>query len=422
MPDLTAIESKTIRVKLMLATAVIVLVVLAWFSVRWQLGDMLATLTQATDPNFAEIAELATRWAPGDPAAFSLKASAGEDTDASIKALEAAVRRAPSDYRWRIDLGRAYEQGDQFEKAEIQLKKAVALAPSYSSARWQLGNFYLRKEQPDAALAELKIAAENNPTYREQVYSLVWDFSGRSSVQLEKIAGGRPDMLARLAYFFAARGRAEDSLRNWNRLSEDDKAKNTPIARSIALGLFDQRHFAQALEFARQYGAETEAQPNAIANGSFEKTIGENNESRFGWQIARNDPKFDASPEGRVKRDGNRSLRATFKGFNKPTLANISQTVVVEPGRKYKLRFWVRTENLRSAGLPLVEIVNANDDKPLARSQVFPSGTNDWQELTVEVTTPIGCSGIAIRTIRAYCGEDCPITGIFWYDDFAIGD
>lgn len=93
MPDLTAIESKTIRVKLMLATAVIVLVVLAWFSVRWQLGDMLATLTQATDPNFAEIAELATRWAPGDPAAFSLKASAGEDTDASIKALEAAVRR-----------------------------------------------------------------------------------------------------------------------------------------------------------------------------------------------------------------------------------------------------------------------------------------------------------------------------------------
>jgi hypothetical protein len=93
---------------------------------------------------------------------------------------------------------------------------------------------------------------------------------------------------------------------------------------------------------------------------------------------------------------------------------------VVVPGNKYRLSFWVRTENLKSAGGPVLDIVNANDDKLIAKSAVFPTGSNDWQEMTVEFEAPANCSGISIRTARAYCGEDCPIIGTFWYDDFQL--
>ena len=420
MQDLVVIDSKNLKTGGILAAVVIAVLVFGWFSVRWQLGNLLATLTQTSDPNVTAIADLAIRLAPSDPSAYSLKAAAGEDPLNSVNALEQAVRRAPFDYRWRTELGRAYEQNGQIEQAEIQLKKAVELAPSYSSARWHLGNFYLRQEQEEKAIAELKIAAENNPIYRDQVFSLAWDYFDKDAGKIENLAGDRPDLRARLAYFFAARGRAEESLRNWNRLSDGDKAKNVVLARAIALGLYDQRHFPQSLDFLRQFGAENEAKPEAITNGSFETNIGETEDSRFGWQILRNDAKIDAMTDGKVKREGSRSLRVSFRSFIKPTLANIFQTVVVEPGKRYSLRFWVRTENLRSAGTPMIEIINANDDRSIARSPALATGTNDWQEMSIDFAAPPGCSGISIRTIRAFCGEECPITGILWYDDFEL--
>ena len=420
MQDLVVIDSKNLKSGGLLAAVIVVALVFGWFSVRWQLGNLLGTLTQPSDPNVSEIADVAIGLAPADPHAHSLKAAAAEISSASVHALEQAVRLAPFDYRWRIELGRAYEQNTQVEQAEFQLKMAVELAPSYSSARWHLGNFYLRQEQNDKAIAELRIAAQNNPIYRDQVFSLAWDYFDKDAVRMEDLAGGRPDLRARLAYFFAARGRPEDSLRNWNWLSDEDKSKNVVLARAIGLGLFDQRHFPQSLDFLRQFGAETEARPETVTNGSFETSLGEVEDSRFAWTIVRNDSKIDVTADGKVKYEGSRSLRVTFRSFIKPSLANIFQTIVVKPGQRYSLSFWVRTENLRSAGPPLIEIVNANDDSSIARSQPFSTGTNDWEKVSVDFVAPQGCSGISIRTIRSFCGEDCPLTGILWYDDFEL--
>lgn len=419
MSDLRTIDSKNLIARLAQAVLILIAIYLAWYAISWQFGNLLATLTQETDPNLTEVAAIATRWAPSDPAAHALKA-ASLDPAGAIASLETAVRNAPHDFRWRTELGSALEQDDQLVRAEEQLKIAVELAPTYAAPRWHLGNFYLRQEQLDKAFAELRLAAENDHRYREQVFSLVWDSSGRDPGQLEKIAGEKPEMLARLAYFFAARGRADDSLRNWNRLGSEDKRHNTPLARSIALGLFDQKHFPQALEFGRQYGAETDATAETVTNGGFEQPVGETNDSRFGWVIERSDPKFEAAPDSRVKREGNRSLRGTFKGYSKTSFSNLLQTIVVQPNTKYELSFWVRSENLRSSGLPILEVVNANDNNGIARSTSFSLGTDDWRRMTVDFTTPANCTGVLIRTIRDFCGEDCPITGIFWYDSFEM--
>jgi tetratricopeptide (TPR) repeat protein len=419
MHDLTAIDPRKTISRVALGLAAIFTLLFGWYSIRNQLGNLLATITSETDPNLLEIAQIAKRLAPDDPAAFALAASA-TDTLGSVEELQKAVQLASADFRWRTDLGRAYEQNGDITKAEEQLLAAVRLAPNYSYARWHLGNFYLRQEQTEKALRELKVAAENSPAYREQVFSLVWDYSGKDPAILENVAADRPDMKARLAYFFAARGRAPEALRNWNRLTDSEKQANGAIARAIAMGLFDQKHFAEALEFARQYGAETEAVAGAVTNGGFEKALTDTEESKFGWTVLRGDSKIEVAPDSRVKKTGGRGLRVNFKGFAKLTFSNVLQTVVVEPGARYRLTVFVRTENLRSAGMPMIEILSANDDKTLARSQPFATGTNDWQELTIELTVPAGTSGVTIRTIRDFCGEDCPITGLMWYDDFVL--
>lgn len=416
MQGIVAIDSKSNLARAALAGVVILALFVCWIAIRWQLGILLTTLTPPTDPNALEIGELAADWSPSDPVVLWLRAS----TTQNLELFEDAVRRSPYDYRWHMELGRAFEQNDQATRAELEIKKAVELAPSYAFAHWQLGNFYLRQGRVDEALVELKKAAEENRTYRDQVFSLAWDYFDKDPAQVEALAGDGSAARARLAYFFAARGRAEDSLRNWNLLNGDEKAEHPETAKAIAHGLFIQRRFPQSLEFSRQLGLDADALPETVTNGGFEKGLSEAADARFAWLNARADAKLDITADSRVKHDGNRSVRLVFKNYTRADLFNLFQTIAVEPKRSYRLTFWVRTEGVKSAGLPLIEIVNANLDAPLARSSVLPSGTNDWREMAVEFTTPENCSGITIRTTREICGEECPLTGTFWYDDFEI--
>ncbi|MEO7658306.1 MAG: carbohydrate binding domain-containing protein [Pyrinomonadaceae bacterium] len=420
MKDIVVIDSKGLKMRGVLIAVIVAALIFAWFAVRWQFANLLAKLTPPTDPNAAAVARLAVAWSPADPAGYSLMADAGDDPQTTINAREEAVRLAPNDHRLRTELGRAYEQNDQNDRAEIEFRRAVELAPSYGSTHWYLGNFLLRQERSEEALDELRKSADNNHLYREQVFSLAWDYFDKDPIRIEDLAGVKPEAIANLAYFFAARGRAEESLRNWNKLTEIEKSRRVAVAKAIALGLFDQRHFRQSLEFSKQYGADPDAAPEQISNPSFEKNIGESGDQRFGWQIARNDSKLDISPDNRVVHSGTRSLRMIFKGYGKPSLANLFQTVVVEPGNKYQIRFWVRTENIKSAGPPMLEVLNASDGNPIVTSLTFPDGTSNWQEFNFDFATPADCGAVSIRTVRSFCGENCPITGILWYDDFEL--
>jgi tetratricopeptide (TPR) repeat protein len=416
MQDLVVVDSKKTSVRIALGAVVVVALACGTMMVRWQLGNMLATLTRPGDPNAADVARIAQDWAPADPSASWLKATVENDP----AMFEQTVRRAPHDYRWRAEFGRALEQEDQPARAEAEFRRAVELAPSFAFPRWRLANFYLRQDRVDEALAELRKAAENNQTYREQAFSLVWDLFDKDPAMVESLAGSDGESRARLSYFFASRGRPSDALRIWNTLSEADQKDQVHLAKGMAMGLYLQRHFPESLEFARISGIDPGAVAGAVTNPTFESGLAETEDSRFGWKVVRNDPKLDVAIDQKVKNDGNRSLRVSFKNYAKPELYNIFQTVAVEPSTRYRLKLAVRTENLKSAGPPLLEIVNANDDRLVVRTQPFGTGSNDWQEIAIEFNTPENCRGINIRTARAYCGEGCPISGIFWYDGFEL--
>ena len=70
--------------------------------------------------------------------------------------------------------------------------------------------------------------------------------------------------------------------------------------------------------------------------------------------------------------------------------------------------------------MPQLQVINANNDKIITLSAPFPTGTNDWQEISIDFTAPGDCNGIVILTVRGFCGENCPLAGTIWYDDFRI--
>lgn len=419
-------DSKETKVRIALAVAILVVILFAWFAVRWQIGSMLAELTSPGQQGAAEIAKLAESLAPRDPLGHWLAATKEkedfslESIERSVEMFEDTVRLSPNDFRWWIELGRAYEQSEQPEKAEQAFKRAVQLAPSYTFPHWQFGNFYLRQNRSDEAFGELKKTTEKSVVYREQVFSLAWDYFEKDPQKLEQIIDNSPDSRATLALFYAVRGQAENALRVWNTLTDEQKAPHIESAKNIAQGLFDKRLFRQSLEFARQTGIDPEAQAETISNAGFEKFIGSSDRSLFGWQVYRGEPKIDISPDSGVRSEGQKSLRITFKAYTKPELHNVVQIVAVQPGVRYRLAFMVRTENLRSGGTPMIQVVSGTDNAALGATLPFAAGTSDWTPMSVEFTVPENTEGVVIRTVRAYCGEECPIVGTIWYDDFKL--
>lgn len=419
-------KTKSTFGRLAILGSVAVAVLLAWFGVRWEIANMLGELTSPIQPNSLEIAKAAVDLSPRDRLPRLLLAEklkedfTPESTAASIRNFEDAVRCSPYDYRSWIELGRSYEQAERLDEAETAFKHALSLAPEYTFPQWQIGNFYLRRDRVDEAFAYLTKATEKSFVYREQVFALAWDYFDQDPARVEQVAADTPETRVTLAVFYSVRGAAADALRVWNSIPEDVRARHLPILKNMTQRLYEKRHFREALELARQAGIDPDAQFETISNPSFEKAFGDAERTLFGWQLNRSDSKVEILPDANVKSDGQRGLKFNFKGFNRPGLLYLSQLTAVQPGARYRLRFMVRAENLRTGGEPVIDIVDAKNDVLLARSPRFPVGSHDWMPVTVEFAVPDGTDGIHVRTGRESCGEICPINGIVWLDAFKL--
>ena len=175
MNDDSTIKIGTLSSRAAPAVIAVIAISLAWVSIPAQFGNLLAETTSVLSPNAKEVAELARSLAGDDPQTRNMFALTRDDPNEVVEVMESSVVNAPHDPRWRIALGRAYEQTGQFEKAEIQFRKAVELAPNHSSPHWHFGNFYLRQEREEDAFTELKAATAEHAKFRQQVFSLIWD-------------------------------------------------------------------------------------------------------------------------------------------------------------------------------------------------------------------------------------------------------
>ena len=427
MPDHSfMVNARTTPGRALLLAAILAALLLAWFGIRWQVASMLAELTSPGDSDAQEIADTAVSLSPRDPFPAWLSAETHKDllrpemVDPSVLGFANTVRLGPNDYRWWVELGRVKEQAGQSAGAESAFRQAIALAPAYAFPHWQFGNFLLRAGRADEAFAEFNLASRTTLAYRDQIFGLAWDYYGHDANKLESVTADSAEVRVSLALFYAARGQAADSLRVWNTLTDEQKAANPQTARTIAQALTEKKFYRQGIQFSRQVGIDGDAEPEQVSNGGFEKALGQPDENYYGWKVERGDNKIEIASDASVKHSGNRSLKLNFRAFVKPELANPWQIVAAEPGASYELHFWARTENLRSAGMPLIQIVDPADNRLIAVSPAIASGTNDWQEISIAFKGPQDVDGFVIRVGRAYCGENCPIVGLLWLDDLTV--
>ncbi|MDH3494715.1 MAG: carbohydrate binding domain-containing protein [Acidobacteriota bacterium] len=412
--------SGSIAARFALGALILSALVFAWFTVSWQMGNMLAEITQPTDSNAEPVSEMAAGYAPGDPLAQWLKAMVAQDRSAkAYGGFETVIRLSPYDYRWWVQMGRAFEQADKLEQAAAAFDYANRMAPNYVLPKWQSGNFYLRQGDETKALEYFKVTATRDALYREQVFFIVWDYYDQNTEKLESIVGDDPAVLAGLARFYASKGMPRESVRAWNRLSKSEQAANAGVARLVSQAFYDKGFFASSIKFRNELGIEKGAAVGKIHNGGFEDEMLSGPEVLYSWRINRIDG-MRVQTNSFKKRTGKRSLEVSFAGYDKPAIYNIFQTVAVEPGATYKVSFALKTEKLVAQGAPVVEVANPMDGRVLATSKAFPGGTNDWEIYSLEFRVPEDAEGVNIRTAREYCGEGCYLKGTFWYDDFQL--
>jgi hypothetical protein len=395
----------------------------AYYGVRWLLGNTMAETARDFDT-----AESAARLSPRDPLAHLMLARLHrvtfepEELPESLRQYEQAAALAPNDYLIWMEMGRARAAAGDTEGGISALRRAVGLAPAYAQPRWHLGNQLMRAGRTDEAFEELRRAADADPTLRPQVFNLAWQVYNQDMPQVIAAIGNSPQARAQLVGVLVGRQRLDDALRLWASLSEAEKKEfASPAGEGLARALFDKKAYRAALQVQREMGA-GDLEPGRVPNGSFESEIAPAGKKVFEWQVT---PAAAAQVaiDPRTFHGGRRSLRISFNAAQQIDFKNVSALVVVEPSTRYRLTFYARAEDLKSASTPLVEVFDAAGDlsAALAASAPIAAGTSDWQQSSVEFTTGARTEAVLVRLNRTPCPEGvCPIFGRVWYDDFDL--
>ena len=408
----------------------------AWFAVCWYVGDTMAEFaSQLSDPRRSEAemegvrletARSAVRLAPDDPlthwalASMERRIFGPEQLASVVRHYEQAVALSPNDFRLWMELGRARESAGDIRGAEEAFRRAVVLAPFYAHPRWLLGNLLLRARRTEEAFAELRRAAAADRKLRRQVLDFAWRVYGQDVESVKRAVGDSPAALADLASYLAGHGRLDDALALWSGLGPEVKREQRATGEQLLNSLLTAKRYRAAVGVVNDLspGAEAVA-AGQLVDGGFEGDVGA--AGIFAWQVT-SAPQAQVGLDQAVRHEGARSLRVTFKASSNPGL-NISQLVAVESATTYRLTCWVRAQDLRSAGTPLIEVLSAQDGGVLGRGAPLPVGSSDWQEVRIEFKVSAQTEAINVRVNRASCGADapvCPIFGTVWYDDFNL--
>ena len=351
--------------------------------------------------------------APANPAVIAARAkyifyrAETPDEEMALAELRRAVRLSPFDYRYWLELGRAAENHGDAAAAALALDRARTLAPGYFETHWTWANFKLRNGETEDAIAAFHHAlliSENRPGVTNgraalNVYDALAQALGLDPEMLRRVAPADENAQSYLAYYYATRGALDPAMEIFRRLTlRRDSARQELITELLrcaeAAGQYDVagevwNGLREMAGVADQDGRDDN---NLIENGGFERIpLSEEYPQLLGsglgfdWLMPRH-------AEVAVRRDdeqphtGQRALLIGFEMGMTTPFANLAQVVRVEPGRRYRLSFYVRSGNMPSEP-PSIEITDAKNPDGITHRLGLPREAGDWQKQTLDFTT-----------------------------------
>jgi len=305
----------------------------------------------------------------------------------------------------------------QHPKALAAFNEAVGRAPFYGHPKWQRGNYLLRIGRYDEAFADLRTAAASNQTLIPSLVDLAWGVSRENSELTIQFAGITDDrMRIAFARFLAKHGKGPEAIDQFRQ----SRVVSIADRRHLMADLITANSFREAFEIWR--GMErSDDRLTSIHDGSFESS-GAFDDSGFGWRFANSSQGARISLDLALPQTGKQSLLVTFVGYSEASAPLLSQLVMVQPHKRYRVSFAARAENLVTGGLPIVTVSEATGKKTLlAQSAPIAAETSAWQSLGFDFETQTDIEAVELRLQRRPCKDAaCPIFGSLWLDSFSI--
>ncbi len=361
------------------ALAIIGCLFIVWLAARAGFSRLLSKY--ATASASLPAANAAVRLAPSDPEAHRARGAVlrylDQLPDAS-KEYETAVSLRPRDDLNWLELGIVRDELDDSEGALSAFNESVRKAPYYAHPRWQRGNVLLRQGRYDEAFADLRQAANSNRDLQPNLVDLAWAMSGDDAKLTERILQiDNSQMRISYARFLARKGKGPEAIEQLHAVGTvSDQIRNEIVA-------------------------------NLISKKAFKEAFGEDT--------------LNLSVDTSEKESGTKSLRVQFNGNSNPTTAVLSQLILVEPAKRYRISFVSRTKDITGAARPIVTVSEAKSDQLLTSSTALPQGTSDWQVQSFEFVSGAESQAVTVSLRRENCASTpCPIFGFIWLDSFEI--
>jgi len=145
-------------------------------------------------------------------------------------------------------------------------------------------------------------------------------------------------------------------------------------------------------------------------------------EGGFDWRVPSRLQATSVSLDSSQPHTGSKNLRIEFAGDSNPGGALLSQLILVEPARHYKISFASRSQDIVTGGLPVITITDASGDhKTLGQSSLLSKGTTNWNVVSFDFTSQPTTKAVVLTIQRQGCSTSpCPIFGVLSLDSFSI--
>jgi tetratricopeptide (TPR) repeat protein len=337
----------------------------------------------------------------------------------AIRSYTDALERNPTDARAWVALAKAYQDSGIKDKALFALRRVLASDRSNPIFAWESGVHYLLADRLPDAMASFRKFLSMSPGDQESVYSLCYVMGVDSRYVLDNLLPENYPSYSRYLGFLAATGLLEESRDLWKRMRKwnPQKAEYLKYIEFLIGQGAIKDGISEWGDFVKRFGIAGDTYAFTMPwNGDFEYPIVNGG---FDWRIGR--------AEGvRIFRDkdvyfnGFASLSVSFDGTTNPGISIAEQFVPVEPGRRYKLSGYVKTEKLTTQNGILLEVSPHRCD-PLVQKTEPLTGTNRWKKVELEFRTPKSCSTVRVSIKREQSQKfDNKISGDAWIDSLTI--
>lgn len=419
--------NKTIKIdsaasRILLAVIILMCIIGVFFAGKWMFAQSIASSAQEL-----ELAEVAADMDASNPQthysiAVLLETSfVPENLLKSLAEFEKATSLSPNDFRLWLALGKARERNGKFKSAELAFQKALELAPNYSEVQWTYGNSLLRQGKNKEAFVHIGKAVESDPTLANPAVNTAWMVFDGDLNKIREVVGDSNYTRAALASFYVKQNNFDEAVNTWNSIPMNQRRE---VFKDEGINLFNTfigvQKYRTALRIKNELnisGIKNTA-VGKINNGGFEENIKEEKAEVFEWQlIGGNQPQIGV--DDKQKHGGAKSLVLGFSGADHRTFRSISQTLAVDGGKQYSLRFFYKAD-LELAPTFKWEVADTVDNKILGSTEALSKNT-DWTSVNLNFTPAENSEGIVIRLVRTDCSSTfCSTSGKIWFDDFSL--